>query len=378
MSSVPRRLPHLKIFLISAIIAAMMLGVFYAGCLAIPSFTRRLFQAHLAERVSMQTVPDLLRRRERLDEVRHFLNGRIAAHSIHDMVYAYRARLEAIEHGSEQGFRYLVELIEKTNLPEQTGQWRELAALAAQAGRWNDFYEIAMMLSDYGETQRVKEMMEQLQQQGKPVADTLFSDAGAHFYVYSGWNQISPMALPPDQTQARAFYALWNAEQRVRFKNVLDDAITSQTLLKYLPDDPRQQAVMFYAARPKDKKAAFAWGGKPLLQASDFSVRGKPLQDKSFLAKAAYEAKLPQAVNAPVYMLCSTTSVLQVFPIVFIRSGENLSVHYLPYTRAFPELISFKGLPGGKFSISFANDLASKVTGQDRNITFLGLYAIYP
>jgi len=361
---------------VAAVVALAATAIFHAGSLAVPGISGDLMADRFAERVTVESIPGLIERRERLDEVRTFLEGRIKGGTIHDMLYAYRGRLEAVEHGPEAGFLHLAKLLSGLNLNEMVGGWVELARLAAQADRWEDFFQLATLLADYGEMQTLQALMVELRQSGLPINRALQTPAGIQFLVHAGWDR---KALPDTERldeEARQSLALWRAQQEIRFDSKLSDPSTTSTLQALPADDPRPRYLLEYQQNqqnPKHLPEVFAQ--PPLLTASNFTLRGQPLRGSGFYSNAVHEAQLDSPVRGPLWMVVSTSAVLHIHPLTYVWLDEEMQVHYLPYPRPFPVKLERRDAnPFSTVRVEFVNDLSSERLKLDRNIQLHGIY----
>lgn len=362
----------------AAIGAVLATALFYVAVLKIPAASRDLMQQGFAERITVGAIPSLIERRQRMDEVREFLDKRINEGTIHDVIYAYRGRLVAAEQGPEEAFSYLANLLAGRNLNEMTAGWLEMARFAGLAERWDNFFSLCMLLADYGETEAIQGLFEELRQAGTGVAKALNTFPGVAFLAYANWEKRPIEELQTLPEDARGGLILMRAAEEIRWDNKLSDPGKTVPLLKELmPQDPRALYLIDYQLNAgKARYTPNVFRSEPVLRPGEFIHHGKPLPGNAILFNGSYEAKLNSPHHGPLWMVCSATAVLQIFPLVYVHLDDEMSVRYLPLTRMFPvELQRRDGKPFSKIRIELVNDLTSQRLKQDRNILIQGFYA---
>ncbi|MCX7016789.1 MAG: hypothetical protein NTW86_30235 [Candidatus Sumerlaeota bacterium] len=367
-----------------ALAAAALTAVFGFGAAAIPLLARSLFKPSWLDTINMSAARQFIERGTRLKEVRRYLDQQIAHKNNNSVVYELRGLLEARTNGPPAGFDYFVRLLEQRPLQEEIPPLEGFARVCALAGRWDDFFALGRLLVDYGETDRVGAILTELSKAGNPVEKDLKSPAGMRYVAYAEWETSGTLPFPGLSGDQASLFRLWQLERDFRLDRLRVAPAPYRDIAAQRPDDPRAAFLRYYRTQAPDPKAAKTApppplsDAKPLLGPTDFSRNGKQLPDGMWVSNGACEARLPEPGES-VWLLAQGTPVLGVYPLIFVKLDDELSIHYLHFPRPFPEFLARRdGKPFQRITVVFVNDFNDPDLKQDRNILFRGVYAAAP
>jgi hypothetical protein len=374
-----------------ALIAAAMTAVFFASSLAIPPISEALMRNGFALRVSIRTIPALIERGERFDEIDAFLDKEIAKRSEirkedpdaapFTLLYAFRGKLIAAREGPEAGCEYFAHLLRTQSLEEEVDVLEEYAACSALSNRWANFFALCRLLYDYGEELRVLRMIQNLETRGFPMKTFLVSNPGIRFRVHAEWERRKKLSLKDLPSGALSLYALWRLDTDQRLDNIKEDIAAYNKLAQERPTDLRALYLKAYS------DAARGLGGETALELPpesftrlcspvDFTADGAPAKSGLWRDGGTFETELP-APRERVWFVARTTPAFHIYPLALIDLDGETSIHYLTSPREFPELLQrVDGKPFQSVKVSFVNDFSHESLKQDRSLEVKGIYDV--
>jgi hypothetical protein len=380
MDQAPKSTWSWKATLFCAMGAAALTALFAAASLAIPRALEEFARRDFAKTIRRSDVAQLIRTRRRLDEVRDYLDRQIEAKAGGLSVYALRAQLHAVEESPQAGFHFLTETLRNVLMREDVVLFLEMARLAVLAERWDDFFELSMLLNDYGESRFLREL---LTRSGVAGRQAMASPEGLHFIAHAGWDRQYPPSFTPEQERLARTFRLWELERDLRLGDTPSAGALDQGLIGEFPGDLRVKYLSAWLDESRDGPAA-RLAALPttdclrLLAPTDFTREGKPLANGNWVWRGRYEGLLPPDKPAEeVWLVAAGTPVLQVFPLLFVELDDELSIRYLHHDRLFPMLLRRRDRrPFQRIALTLVNDFISESLGQDRNVIVLGIYSV--
>jgi len=364
--------------------AFALTAAFALGALAIPPIARALFSKAFLQSIALNSAPGLIARGQRLDEVKKFLDGKIAQGAYDPRMYALRGRLETRQKGPEAGFQYFAGLLRWFTLQEEIAPLAEWARTCALAGRWEDFFALCSILHDYGEVDFINQLFLELTRAGCPVAEALRSPDGLRFIAFAEWDKAAAAPVELPQEAQASLLRMWQLERDLRLEGSTVEAGPCEDVARERPEDLRAAFIKHNRAEAGVSDPAQRTPFPPAEQAAllgpnDFTHNGRKMSNGFWVSKGLYEAAFNPPKPEAVWFVAEGTPVLGVYPLVLAELDGDVSIHYLHCPRPFPELLRRRdGRPFQRISISFVNDFKDESLGQDRNIVFQGAYAVDP